>query len=89
MVPGEGDAVIDRVGEVWEFDDGMITLVVTSRARKGQAHEVGPTEHDVIVLRGCLDLTDDTPEGSFSEGWHESEGLTWDDRVRSGRWRIA
>lgn len=81
--------MIDRAGEIWEFDDGMIMVVVATHPREGQG-EIGPVSHDVLILREAdHHPPDDFHAGAFSDEWHESENKLWDDRQRSGRWRIV
>lgn len=78
--------MIDRVGQVWEFSDGLVLLVV--RTSVATFNEKGAVKHDVIVLVEGTD-SELLVSGKLDSGWLESDVRTWDSFSRSERKRHA
>jgi len=73
-------SVIDRVGQTWEFYDGLIIYVIAS-----EPDASGTVIHDVLVLYNAAGPARFAP-GTFSPRWHEKSA--WESRPEE-RWRIA
>lgn len=82
--------MIDRTGQTWEFDDGLMILIVRSRPIDPDEHH--DTEHDALVLRRLAGSEpEDTKPGCVSVGWWESDARLWvetREKFRE-RWRVA
>ncbi len=77
----------DRVGQVWEFNDGLIFLVI--RSREDEERDV--YSHDVFVLHDGTDGTEELSTGMVSDDWSErrGDGLAWERYANHNeRWRL-
>ena len=77
----------DRVGQVWEFNDGMIFLVVSSC----EDEERGVYSHDVFILHEGTDNHEEFSTGMLSNDWSErrGDGMAWERPANHDeRWRL-
>ncbi len=78
----------DRVGQAWEFSDGLIILVIASNPAP---RHIGVTLHDAMILStdknellayAPADVVQEWTEGPLDRNWEHEE--------RKGfRWRIG
>lgn len=76
---------MNRVGEVWEFDDGLVFVVLST----SPANVDGEFYHDVLILKEGTDYNEDMTAGTTNDGWMEHYDRSWErEELHDDRWRV-